>query len=465
MKKIALIMLVFLITIASAFATFEVSTVSFGSDSQERAQDVSTSVIITNKETSRDITDVSISFNGADKYDIADVTSTGLALIENDTETMTLQGYVPLDLDAVDSKGKKVAINIGTIDVEVTYDDATTETKSVSVSMEAENLLEFNTDSKITFEDGDDSKLKDGKSYDDISRDEKVTIDLVIENKFDNNGDCSDPDDYGDCDIEDIELEFEPDDSDWDDETIDYNDLGAEKEDTESFSFTVPDDIDEDDYDFELWVIGTDENGALHGEWMQFTLEVVVPDDDISITDAYFSPSTVECGINHITLKVMIENTGTDDQSKAAIEIDSPRLDLQDSIYNIDIDEGDSETYTFDISIPEDTEPGTYYVTVETFYNNNDESNLASVSLIVEDCQEDYVDDEDIDWEEDETDTEDNSNTDVNIIEVPPSTGVIVGEEKEPSFFESNAYTLLLVALFLVALLMFFIMLIVLLRK
>ena len=222
--------------------------------------------------------------------------------------------------------------------------------------------------------------------------------------------------------------------------------MNSESEDVESLSFDVPDDVKEDDYDFDIYVTGDDENGARHGEFWTFTLEVEVPDDEITITDAYVNPSRIDCDVKHVTLKVEIENSGTDDQRKAAIEIDSPRLDLQDSIYNIDIDEGDSDTKTFDISLPDDVDPGTYFITVSSFYDNNKESDVDSVQLIVEECYEEPVVDDDIDWEEEEED-----NTEVNIIEVPPSTGVIVGEEKEASFFESGSYTLLLGGLFLIA--------------
>ncbi|MBT4023238.1 hypothetical protein HN789_02950 [archaeon] len=460
MKKIAMIMVVFLLTLASALAVDPVaSSVLLGGEDQERGQTVSTIVYVTNYNT-LDVKHIDVtSFTGNAKYVVTDISEDVTETAENVT-SVSISAYVPLDFDAVDAKGKKTSFSIGAATLTVTYTDDTTDDISVPLSMEAENLLEFHSDSRITIGDEGDSKFRNDKSYDDVNRDDKIVLDITLENKFDNNGDCDDPDDYGDCEIQDIEVELEADDSDFDDENVDFNDMNSESEDVESLSFDVPDDVKEDDYDFDIYVTGDDENGARHGEFWTFTLEVEVPDDEITITDAYVNPSRIDCDVKHVTLKVEIENSGTDDQRKAAIEIDSPRLDLQDSIYNIDIDEGDSDTKTFDISLPDDVDPGTYFITVSSFYDNNKESDVDSVQLIVEECYEEPVVDDDIDWEEEEED-----NTEVNIIEVPPSTGVIVGEEKEASFFESGSYTLLLGGLFLIALLMFFVLLVVILKK
>ena len=461
MKKIAMIMLVFLITIASAFAVSPVaSNVLFGDDNQERGLSVDATVVVTNYNT-LDVKHIEVtSFTGSTKYAFsgADIDVTESA--EN-VSSVSISAFVPLDFDAVDNKGKKSSFKIGDATLTVTYTDDTTEDIVVPLYMEAENLLEFHSDSKITIE-SDESKLRDGKSYADVKRDDEIILEIVIENKFDNNGDCNDASDYGDCDINDITVELEPDQSDFDVYSADFSDLGSDSTDTETLSFSVPDDVSKDDHDFDLYVTGTDENGALHGDTLTFTLEVDVPRDEVTITDAYINPSSIDCDIRHVTLKVSLENTGTDDQNRAAIEIDSSRLDIKESLYNIELDEGDKITKSFELSLPDDVEPGSYYVTVDSFYDNSKESDTASAQLIIRECVDDTIpNDEDIDWE----DPEDDSNTEVNIIEVPPSTGVIVGEQKEPSFFESNSYTLLLGFLFIIALLMFFIMLIVILKK
>jgi hypothetical protein len=232
-------------------------------------------------------------------------------------------------------------------------------------------------------------------------------------------------------------------------------------EDTETLSFDIPDDVDDDDYDFELFVVGTDENGARHGDHLEFTLTVEVPRDEVLISSATVSPSELSCLARKASLRVSIENTGTDDQDRAAILIDSPRLDLKQSIYNIVLDEGDLETKTFDLILPNDVEPGVYYITVIANYDNTKESDRQSATLVIKECVTEPVDDE-----EDVTPDEDEDDSNVEVITIPPTTGLVIGEDKEKdSFLNSEAYVLLLAGVFIVALLMFFILIVLLLKR
>ncbi len=453
-KLISILALVFILTLASAFATYEVTSPSFGGEDQERGQTVQISVPVKNTGT-KNISGIAASFSGVDGDYSAEVVSVPASIAVNGTENVVIKAYVPLDFDAVDSKGKKVSAGIGNLVLEGNYsDNSAVAQKSVSMTMEAENLLEFK-DNRITIGDRSDKSLDNRDEFDDVKRNDKVLIEIELENDFSDDGDCDDPDDYGDCAIEDVEVEFEPDDSDFDDESIDFNDVNADDTDTETFSFSVPDDVDDSTYEFEMWVTGTDENGARHGEYMTFRLEVDVPRDEVTITDAYLSPSSIDCDDRHTTLRVTIENTGRDDQSKASIFVTSTKLDIKQSVYNIDVDEGDTASKTFDLRLEDDVTPGQYTITVTSNYDNSDESDIDSVTLTVKECKTVVPDDDD----------DDDSNTDVNVIEVPPSTGVIYGDEKEPSFFESNQYLLMLGGLFLVALFMFFILIVAILRK
>ncbi|MEK6916125.1 MAG: hypothetical protein AABW92_00110, partial [Nanoarchaeota archaeon] len=305
--------------------------------------------------------------------------------------------------------------------------------------------------------DRSDKSLDDGDSFDKVSKGDNIVIDLEVENRFDNNGNCDEPDDYGDCEIQDIEGELEPNDSDFDDDSASFGDLKADKAAIEVLSFNVPSDIDEDDYDFELWVTGEDENGALHGEFMEFTLEVTVPDDEITVVTASLSPSILLCGETLTTLKVVIENTGLDDQDKASIFVISSKLGIRQEVYNIVIDEGDRVTKTFDLTLPSNLKTGEYVIAIEANYNKNVQTDLDSVVLTVTDCTTTTTPTTPA------TPTDD-SNTQVNVVDTQPSTGVIYGQEKD-SFFDSPLYLMLLGGLLLVAILMFGILVVAILRK
>jgi len=170
---------------------------------------------------------------------------------------------------------------------------------------------------------------------------------------FSDNGDCQD--EGTNCDIEDVEVTVESRDSDLDvDEDIDFDTIRADRNDMEQLSFEIPDDIDEDDYDIEMFLTGTDENGARHGDYWTFTLDVEVPDNELVISSYDLFPSQIDCNVNKVTLSVTLENTGTSDQDRGAILIESARLDIKESIYRIEIDSEDRITKTFDLALPDD---------------------------------------------------------------------------------------------------------------
>jgi len=137
MKKIAMIMVVFLLTLASALAVDPVaSSVLLGGEDQERGQTVSTIVYVTNYNT-LDVKHIDVtSFTGNAKYVVTDISEDVTETAENVT-SVSISAYVPLDFDAVDAKGKKTSFSIGAATLTVTYTDDTTDDISVPLSMEA----------------------------------------------------------------------------------------------------------------------------------------------------------------------------------------------------------------------------------------------------------------------------------------------------------------------------------------
>ncbi|MFH2020057.1 MAG: hypothetical protein ABIJ34_01470 [archaeon] len=451
-SRIFTFMLVFALLITGALA-FSVSEAKLGGESQERFSSVSTTISVTGTDSAKTVKNITATFNAESKYQLK------ISAVSASAGTFVLGGYVPKDLDAVDSKGKIISPKISDMTVTVIYTDNTTESTVVPVNMQAENKLAFASGTTITIADKSSSKLRDEKDFDEVRRGDKITMDFEAENKFSSSGDC--PVDGDDCTIESVDLNFVAGNSDFDDDDLSFGDLKSDRKSTESLSFTVPDDVEDDDYDFDVYMVGTDENGAKHGDFMSFTLTIDVPRDEVTVTDAFVTPSELVCTARRATLKVLLENTGRDDQDKAAVEIESSILDIKDSKYNIAIDQGDTSTQTFDLYLPADVMPGVYYISVQSFTDNSDESDIGTATLTIKECTTPQVPDDN----EDTTPPEDDSNTDVNIIEVPPTSGVIVGDKKEDNFFASPAYLFLLIGVFLLALLMFFVLIVLILRK
>ena len=129
-------------------------------------------------------------------------------------------------------------------------------------------------------------------------------------------------------------------------------------------------------------------------------------------------------------------------------------------MYNIEIDEGDSTTKSFSITVPKDIEPGQYFIQIIANVDHSEESDRDAARLVIEECNSDSDDDDD--YNDDYTNDDDS----FDVIEVPPTGGVIYGKPKgQESFFSSPAYLVLLGVLVLIAILMLFVLFAVLLKK
>ncbi|NTV24562.1 MAG: hypothetical protein HGA85_09460, partial [Nanoarchaeota archaeon] len=183
--KTRMLGLFIMLLVLGAFAQAEltVSDVKLGSSSQDRGVNVSTTVTITNTESQR-VNALALSFpNSNVKYKLKG--SVPATIEAGASATVTVEGFVTLDLDAVDSKGRKISVDIGDMQVSGTLQDSTPISKTVNVLMEAESKLEIVSDSKIEIE-GTSKSLRDGKEYKDVRRDDSAELTVVIGNRFDN---------------------------------------------------------------------------------------------------------------------------------------------------------------------------------------------------------------------------------------------------------------------------------------
>ncbi len=453
MKKLRMLILfmvlVLSISIVSA-QTLESYDVTIGGTSQRRGLEQNVEFELTN-EHSETITLVSVTIDEESGYNLnysGDEDGTYLA---DEKINLDISGVIPLDLPAVDTRGRETKVKVGEYTVEYNISDTTYEV-TADIYMQAENKLTFGSKTEITF-GSETNDLDNSDKFDDgdgVERGQSVKIEVEIENNFGDDGDCDT--ESRNCDIEDIEVEIRQDDDlDWD-ETIDFGRIRPDDEDIKSETLQIDDDVDDDDYEVEMWVTGYDENGARHGEYWTFEVEVEVPRDEVSIEDYDLFPSTISCN-KDASLTVTIKNTGSDDQDEVSIFLESSKLDIKQSIYHIELDEGDRTSKTFDLDIPNDIEPGQYFIQIIANVDHSEESDRDAARLVIQECQP---------YDEDEEDEEDDI---FQIIDVPPTSGVIYGTPKQTDFFDSSAYVLLLAVLVFIAILMFVLLLAVLLKK
>ncbi|MFP4111532.1 MAG: hypothetical protein ACLFUO_00890 [Candidatus Woesearchaeota archaeon] len=299
-----------------------------------------------------------------------------------------------------------------------------------------------------------------GDTVENIKPGDEVDVEIFISNRID--------DRVSDDKIEDIMIYIlanEMDDGYDFDEDDDIRSLRGEERDSVRFSFIVPEEIEANDYEVLLYNMeGEDEFGNLQTiADFDFEIEIERERNKIEIKDATINPSMVRCNDRSARVFIEIQNTGERDQDRAAINIENAALGISiwdrdiDELITIEDDRYDSRySSTYTIRVPEDADEGTYYLSVNAYFDNNILSDTLDIPLVFEGCEpeEDEDDEEDndtttppVDEDEvvpdpvdvfpptDDTDDEDAPEEDEDVKdETPPVTGIVTGLRGSPLY-------------------------------
>lgn len=399
-----------------ASLAFSVDTIDFGSDTQEREETIEKTFRVRNTGIET-VTGIAFTPSTSLEDYSPEFSPSTFSLTSLQEQTVTMSITIPDDQDAGTDE-------IGSVALAAASPASVDFPSNLVINLETISHLDI-TDIEYDIVDGDsddldvDDKTRD-EFDDDVQPGEEVELSVTVENTFDES-----------IEIEDVKVRIEDEDSELDFVNDDDETSGIDDGDEHTFEFTfrVEDDADDDTYEFIIEVEGTDENGADH--FARFIVEVPVdqPSDDITIRQVDVSPSPVSCE-SQVRVDVVIENTGKDDQRRAAVELESDFFDLKKRETNIDIDEDDDYTARFSISVA-DLEPGTYPVDVFAYYDiTEDYTDVEFFDLVVRECGTD-TDDGDTD------DTDDTDDYDADENQTPPDFGdfptgnVVYGEEED----------------------------------
>jgi hypothetical protein len=230
-------------TPGAAFSVSQISTL--GSSSQKRGDNVSTQFTAQNTGT---VALTGFTFSGIDAKYKLNFTGIPASLASGQTATITLNAYVPLDLDAVDSDCNKKAMSIGTLTVSTSQNASAAQ----EVKMQAENQLSIlSVYAKIA--GGQKKEIESG--FADVYANDDVDVIVELKNRFSDNDDPM------------IEAEVsatgDTDELDLDDS--DNVEIDADDEEEATLSGTVEDDA-KGSIRLILTAKGEDENGALYCE-------------------------------------------------------------------------------------------------------------------------------------------------------------------------------------------------------
>lgn len=342
--------------------------------------------------------------------------------------------------------------------VEVADTDGATDTQSYTVTASVMKLAVDKLDVSCSPSCNDDLNEEDGGEITEVEPGTTLEFKVKLENLWD--------DDEDDHNIENIDIVAtleEMGDEDDQEEEDEIDKIKPGDKESVTFTFEVPEEVDEGTYDLELEIDGEDEDGTDYDITLSIEVEVEKKSDQMTFKKAMFTPSTVRCS-RETQLSINVKNIGSSDQDNAQLTIRSSPLGISENDF-FDVEEGDyddddtefEKRYSF--NIPTNVRAGTYDVELKAYYEDDDEYERKTVTLTVEACDG----------------TSDSSTTpskptvqepkeEVEVIQQPiqtpqvdptQTTGPVFAkpvtktEKSDDSFFESSAFTVVLVLLVL----------------
>ena len=392
-------------------AQLTLSDVTFGDESQERNENVSRTFTVTNLGTAP-VTFDTITFSGVSGVDVTQykllitgvtagtgvvstlavaangVLSGSATLDPNETLTFNVQAFVTKSFNAVDASVVVTPLQIATVSALSGTTSVTT--TAGKVSMQAKNKLVV--DDMTVVVNSESQSVSNNERVDNLKPGDKLEFEVIIKNQFSDRSDV-------DFDIDDVTVSVKSnnlDEVDLDEED-DLGTLSAKGDDSSKFSFNIQDDTNDATYTLTVKVIGTDQNGAKHGEVQTVRLKVERATHEIGFKRTEIVPPTVECdGSRTVTVDATVNNIGKRNEDEVVVEAAVPQLKFDKKVTGLKLDKGKSKTVQFPIDVPEDVKPGTYHVDLTTFFENTIKSNMKSVNFVVSECEVEVVEEPEV---------------------------------------------------------------------
>ncbi len=258
--------------------------------------------------------------------------------------------------------------------------------------------------------DGNTDTVNDGDTIEyDAQPLDKVEIRITLENLWEDNA-------GEEVEIEDVEVEIIINGIDKDEDNIklgsdkiDLNYEGSDQEHTFEFEFEVPLEAQDDEtYDVDIEVIGTDDSDDQHDYLIQWTVKLGVKKDPhkLIISDFEISPNELSCDFDTI-VDFEIINAGDNDETYVRYVLKNEKLGInkEKSRFRINTDVDDN-TYSESIPLKLINPPiGEEIVELWVYRDYDTYQDLSKLSLVIKACGDDEEDqDEEPEDEEPEID-------------------------------------------------------------
>lgn len=295
---------------------------------------------------------------------------TSFVILANQSETITVTSVIPRNVNALgdaddrgraDDRSLSQGELVGTIAVQ-----STNGTVTRNVNMFAKLMMRTTANFFID----DQSFALNSRELERISPDSSARFCIEVENRFDRRDRNREM--QVDVYVESDNADFEPRDS--------RMDRDIRSGDRREFCFSMDIDrryIEDGDFvRFDVEIIGIDDNNAEHRVEYSFDVEFRLPRGDVEINSITLSPSVVNRG-EQVRVSFVVENLGTDDQTTLQAQVrqttfDWDRTEPRFILRGRDGSRVESRSLSYDFVVPSTANPGSYPVTVEIFYRDDD---------------------------------------------------------------------------------------------
>jgi len=382
MKKLIVLTLMIALLALSAQA-MTISSPVIGDDDQDRVVNVSKTFTVTNDDAVNALTNVQFSSTAPSEYNVLFSPSSIATIAPSSSETVTVTVTIPDDHDGIDSNFEETALIVGQIKGTGTL-SGNQDSGSADLRVQAVNHLRID---KVRVQcDSRTKSIDDGNKVDNILPGEDCNIEIEIENRFDDRND--DGEKISDIKFRDVNVRMDSNNGDVDVDIDDEpSDIDPEDQDTVEGTIEVDEEANRDAR-ITIEVEAIDDNGAKHGEKLEFEIEVKRLTHDVKIRQADVNPNTLDnCDAQSVRVSVNVRNMGKRDEDEATVEINVPDLEYVDKETPFNLDEDDSRTVLFDVPVPKGADAGLYQVDIETFFDTLAPSNLGKVEFTVTECK------------------------------------------------------------------------------
>ncbi len=350
--------------IAISPTAFEFDYAELGED--DKRLDFDETITLTNNGNSTESVTLSLTTLDSNFRDLA-LSSSSFSLSAGAIQTVTLSGEAPTDLDYdYNEDFVKLMITAST-------------TKEVAFKASAKPMIEM--DKIYVYVNGNqEDDYQDGDTIDALNPGDQVELRFILSNRYDNNYEKGDISGTINVDLDDIDLG---------EEEIDF-DLTAGDEfgqsDAPRINFTIPVDMDEDDYSLDITFDNVESGSGAEFELEDWTLTLTVEkeSDMVRLSNLVISPSEVSCS-RRVEISGTLTNTGNDNQRYADVTIVSPELGM-DKRFDYSLNEGKSQTFSYFADLNTSLKADIYPIRVTGYVDSTKPKDGQILELVVKDC-------------------------------------------------------------------------------